>query len=142
MSNQTIVVAGVILRDEQGRYLLVQERQEKAHGQWNIPAGWAEISETPQRAAIRETKEEVGLTVEITDSSPLHSERHPEKARIYYAFMGKVIGGELSVAGDELLNAKWLSFPEIEVLQRDGKIRAEWVMTALAKAEQHAHHRD
>ena len=136
MSNQTIVVAGVVLRDAEGRYLLVQERQERAHELWNIPAGWAEISETPQRAAIRETKEEVGLTVEITDNTPLHSERHPEKARIYYAFMGRVIGGELSVAEDELLNAKWLSFSEIEALQRDGKIRAEWVMTALKKAEE------
>ena len=136
MSNQTIVVAGVILRDESGRYLLVQERIEKAHGLWNIPAGWAEIGETPGRAAIRETKEEVGLDVELINQTPIHTERQLEKSRIYHAFLGKIVGGELSVAEDELLNAKWMPFAEIEVQYNAGNIRAEWVMTALKKAEE------
>jgi 8-oxo-dGTP diphosphatase len=136
LSSETVVVAGAILRDLQGNYLLVQERIEKAHGLWNIPAGWAEIGESPQKAAIRETKEEVGLDIELTSPTPIHTERHPEKARIYHAFLGRVTGGELSVAEDELLNASWMSFSEVEALFKNGKIRAEWVMAALKKVEE------
>jgi 8-oxo-dGTP pyrophosphatase MutT (NUDIX family) len=53
-------IAGCVIRDTYGRFLLVQERLEKVYGKWNMPAGHVEAGETIKAAAIRETKEETG----------------------------------------------------------------------------------
>lgn len=52
--------AGIIVKDEQDRVLLV-----KAHykNYWSFPGGWIEAGQTPVEAAIRELKEETGLEV-------------------------------------------------------------------------------
>lgn len=130
-----IVVAGVILRDKAGKYLLVQERKESAYGLWGLPAGWAESGETPKQAAIREAKEEVGLEVEIASSESFYDLEQPEVERHYYAFLGSIKSGEITIQQDELLAAHWHSFEAIQVLYVQEKIRAPWVMLALEKAE-------
>lgn len=43
-----------------GRILLVRERED---GGWALPGGWADIGESPARAAERETAEEAGVEV-------------------------------------------------------------------------------
>ena len=35
------------------------------HGKWLVPGGHIELNETPQEAALREVKEEVGIDVEL-----------------------------------------------------------------------------
>ena len=59
-----IIVGGVLEKD--GKYLLVQEAQEKCYGKWNLPAGHLDPNETIIEAAKREIKEESGLDVELT----------------------------------------------------------------------------
>jgi len=53
----------VLLRDEQGRILLVrQERDGAGRPLWEIPAGTLDPGERPLAAAKRELSEETGLT--------------------------------------------------------------------------------
>ncbi len=130
-----IAIAGTILRDKDGRYLLVQERKESAYGLWGLPAGWVDDGETPKQAAIRETKEEVGLDIEIDSNQPFYDSNQPEADRHYYAFLGKIKGGVMTIQSEELLAAQWHSFEVIEVLYAQEKIRAPWVFLALEKAE-------
>ena len=60
----TFVVAGVVVcRD--GRYLLVQEKQEHAYGLWNLPAGRVDEGDTIEETAIKEAREETGFIVEL-----------------------------------------------------------------------------
>ena len=59
----SIVVGGVLEKD--GKYLLVQEAQERCRGKWSIPAGRLDMNETILDAAKREIKEESGLDVEF-----------------------------------------------------------------------------
>ena len=60
----TIIVGGVIEKD--GKFLLVQEAQERCRGKWNIPAGHLDPNETVLEGAKREAFEECGCKVEIT----------------------------------------------------------------------------
>jgi ADP-ribose pyrophosphatase YjhB (NUDIX family) len=136
-----ITVAGTVLRDEQGRYLMVQERQPQAYGLWNIPAGWVDEGETPQHAAVREASEEVGFEVELQDDTPIYQEENTERKRTYYAFLGRIIGGKLEIQKEELLDADWLELDKIEQLNDNGKIRSGWIIESIRRAE-NAHNRD
>ncbi|MBT2510286.1 NUDIX hydrolase [Streptomyces sp. ISL-98] len=56
------VAADVLFRDEAGRVLLVKPTYKEA---WDLPGGMAEANESPQDAARRELREELGLTVSL-----------------------------------------------------------------------------
>ncbi|MBO0891183.1 MAG: NUDIX hydrolase [Acidothermales bacterium] len=70
------------VRDESGRLLLVRERSD---GLWALPGGWADVGDSPARAAVRETAEEAGYLVEATglvglydrDAERWHHPPHP-----------------------------------------------------------------
>lgn len=54
--------AGVALYDANGRVLIVKAHYKKY---WSFPGGIIDVGETPRQAAVRETREEVGLPVHI-----------------------------------------------------------------------------
>ena len=65
-----IVVAACIIReDEEGDSILLAQRYKPespaAHLKWELPGGKVEVGETPQRALIREIKEELNTTINI-----------------------------------------------------------------------------
>lgn len=60
-----IPAACVIVTDEAGRLLLVKRSVEPKKGLWCLPGGFMELGETPEQAALRELKEETGLTGKI-----------------------------------------------------------------------------
>lgn len=86
------VVAGCVIRDEKGRYVLVQEAQPKVYGLWNIPAGHVDKGESIRDAAIRETKEETGYDVELLDKIDVYHEEIQEPVR--HAFQARISGGK------------------------------------------------
>jgi len=54
--------AGVALYDANGRVLIVKAHYKKY---WSFPGGIIDAGETPRQAAVRETREEVGLPINI-----------------------------------------------------------------------------
>jgi 8-oxo-dGTP diphosphatase len=56
------VSSDVILRDEEGRILLVDPRYKP---DWDIPGGMAESNEPPHEAVRRELREELGLDITV-----------------------------------------------------------------------------
>lgn len=58
--------AGLALSDNSGRVLVVKANY-KEH--WTFPGGIVDPGETPLQAALRETNEEVGLTIERDSTS-------------------------------------------------------------------------
>ena len=46
------VVAGCLI-EKDGRYLLVQEKQARAYGLWNLPAGYVDKGEALEAAGCR-----------------------------------------------------------------------------------------
>lgn len=126
------IVAGcVLVRD--GKYLLVQEKQEKAYGQWNLPAGRVDVGESIEDAAIRETREEAGFDVTLGDKISIE---HASSTRpVLHAFKADIVGGELDFDPEELLDAKWFSLDEIKTLNSDGKIRNGWALRVIEQAQ-------
>lgn len=55
---------GAVIRDRDGRVLLVRRGHEPAAGLWSLPGGRVEPGETDQQAVVREILEETGLVVE------------------------------------------------------------------------------
>lgn len=56
------VAADVLLRDPEGRVLLVNPTYKPG---WDLPGGMAEANEPPERTVERELKEELGLEVTL-----------------------------------------------------------------------------
>ncbi len=69
--------SGVLLRDDDGRILLVEPTYK---GHWELPGGVVEADESPYDAAVREVREELGLSVTpgrllVVDWVPSHAGR-------------------------------------------------------------------
>ena len=136
MSDENVPAAGVVLRNESGEYLLVQEKWEKVRGLWNLPAGIQDKGETLPETATREALEEVGLVVKIIDPEPLYIKDSDRSGRALYSFEAKIGDGEITPQPEEILDAKWFSLQAIEKMLKDGKIRDEWAVDSIRKAEQ------
>ncbi|MFH8751070.1 NUDIX hydrolase [Streptomyces rimosus] len=95
-----------------GRVLMVRRRVKEGELSWQFPAGAIEAGETAEQAAVRETLEETGLTVEATK---LIGERvHPKTGRSMSYTACSAISGEAHVADtEELAEVAWVAHSEI-----------------------------
>ncbi|MEZ4516578.1 MAG: NUDIX hydrolase [Chloroflexota bacterium] len=59
------VGVGILVTDDEGRVLLVRRGVEPEKGKWSLPAGYLDQGEDPKETAVREVREECGLTVSI-----------------------------------------------------------------------------
>lgn len=99
--------AFAVIFDEQRRVLLCHRRDMDA---WNLPGGRVEAGETPWDAAIRETREEVGLDVEIVRLTGLYWK--PETQELVFHFECRVTGGALGPS-DESDAAAYYAFEDL-----------------------------
>jgi 8-oxo-dGTP pyrophosphatase MutT (NUDIX family) len=65
-----ISVVGVFF-DPAGRVLVLRHVFRKRHA-WGLPAGFLHPGETPEAAAVREVREETGLTVTVVRTLSVH----------------------------------------------------------------------
>jgi len=126
------IVADCVIK-QGDKYLLIQEKNPKAYGLWNIPAGYVDKGETIEAAAVREVKEESGYDVALDGPIGVWHESSTKPVR--HAFRAHITGGELHTQPDEILDAKWLTYAEISQLNDAGKIRNSWIWEAITRAE-------
>ncbi len=112
----TQIVCGVVLQKD-GKFLLVQERQPKAYGKWNLPAGRVDQGETLEQAALRETKEECGFDIELMKHLLTLHER--AESPVLHAFSAKITAGTLNFPEHEIMDARWFSYEEIVNMKSD-----------------------
>lgn len=127
------VVAACVIKDSEGKYLLVQEAQPEVYGLWNLPSGHVDKGESIEEAAVREAKEETGLDVELVGKIGVWHDKTEEPAQ--HAFTVKIVGGEIKPQPGEILNVKWFTYDEIVQMKKDGKLRVEWIFNAITQAE-------
>ena len=100
--------AHVLATDDEGRILVV--RTTYLGPGWMLPGGRVERAEAPHTAAVRETREETGLDVEI-DRLLLLDARVPSS--VSFVFAGSVVGGDLQPQFGEIAEAGWVGRDEI-----------------------------
>lgn len=83
---------------------------------WAFPGGQIEPGEIPSRAAVRETREETGLSVQAT--TVLGRRVHPMTGSdITYVAAEPVSAAALTVGpGDEVAEVRWLTLAEATAL--------------------------
>lgn len=91
------VAAGTVVEHDGGIVLLRREIDPRA-GFWVHPGGFVDRGETLEQAAVRETREEVGLEVEITGLLGAYSFADSEV--VVVTFAARVLSGAPAV-GDE-----------------------------------------
>ncbi|MFD8483175.1 NUDIX hydrolase [Kitasatospora sp. NPDC059673] len=104
------IAAAVVVQD--GRVLMVQRRVAEGELSWQFPACELEAGETPEAAAVRETAEEVGLTVKAVG---LLGERlHPKTGRQMSYTACEVVSGTATVVDtEELAELAWVTHDRI-----------------------------
>ena len=123
-----IITGGVVKKDD--KYLLVQESKEYCYGKWNLPAGHLDSGETIFEAAKREIKEECNLDVELTGIASISNRVMEDDEFVSFVFATEVIGGEVKVDHDEILDAKWFTYEEIKSMQ-DNLRSPDLIMNAI-----------
>lgn len=125
--------AGVLLRDEHGRVLLVEPSYKP---RWEIPGGVVEDGEAPWVTAVRELHEELGLArtlgrLLVVDHVPPANDSLPE--RVAFVFDGGLISeDELDelVLGPEIVSARLCTAEDIRTMAK--ALLADRLAAALA----------
>ncbi|MCX5376697.1 NUDIX domain-containing protein [Streptomyces sp. NBC_00091] len=99
-----------IVRDDQGRVLLLRHRMWPEGRQWGLPTGYAVKGEEFGATVAREVKEETGLDVKAGRLVNLNS---GYKLRVEVAYEASFVGGEITTDSFEILEARWFSPDEL-----------------------------
>lgn len=120
---QKMVAVGAVIRDGEGRILLVKHVKERGgfwQGKWICPGGGLELGETIEEGIAREVMEETNLEIRLT--TPLIPfDRVVKEAGetklhvIYIDYLADLVGGELRPASD-VGQAVWVRRDEIPMM--------------------------
>lgn len=86
---------------EQGEKIILILRRNEPQ-QWAIPGGFCDYGESLDEAAVRETREETGLEVELIEQFYTYSDprRDPRQHNISTVYIARAIGGTLCAQDD------------------------------------------
>ena len=78
--NGNKIIVHALINDNKGYLVTKRSKEETTFPEyWDIPGGLAEYGELPREAAIRETKEEVGL--DIVPTRTIHEDSNFDKSK-------------------------------------------------------------
>ncbi len=119
--NQLTISVGVILNDKREILLGLrhQPQSPEIHNKWEFPGGGIELNETPEKALLREVKEETGLNVKIIRLLPkIYSNlwKHSKTTIqvIILAYECKILSGKLKLGDPEVNDLKFFKPQDID----------------------------
>ncbi len=107
--------AGIItfyIKNETPHFLLLHY----PHGHWDLPKGKIEKGESKESAALRELKEETGLTAQIIEGFEKKLEYFFKQdgeliKKTVYFFLGQALSDEITLS-DEHIDFAWLPYDQ------------------------------
>jgi len=107
-----VPAAGVVVVED-GRVLMVERKLEPRAGQWTLPAGFVEYDEHVEACAVRETREETGLEVDVTRLFGAYMAMDDPRVQVVLLlYLAKRVGGELR-PGDDASDARFFPLDQI-----------------------------
>lgn len=123
-----IIVGGVIEKD--GKFLLVQEAQERCRGKWNIPAGHLDPKENIFDGAMREVFEETGCKVELNGILQIGNRKLENDTWMSVIFATKLTEENITFDKSEILDARWFTYEQL--LDMKDELRAyDWIIDSV-----------
>lgn len=117
------VSAAVLLTNDKGELLLLQQAAESKGYKWGPPAGGMHPFEDPLKCAKRETEEEIGVSIELQRLVRITTLAKGRTASdMGFVFTGRIIEGEISLAKGEIMNYRFFSRNELEELIKSDKL--------------------
>ncbi len=113
---RTIVAQVYVKKDN--KILMVQENKEGIKGKWNMPAGKLEDNESIIDAAIRETKEETNIDINIKGLIAIQETISELGQLVIFYFLGEYISGRIKYDKKEIADVKWMAEKEILSLDK------------------------
>jgi 8-oxo-dGTP pyrophosphatase MutT (NUDIX family) len=111
-ANSVVVAASAFVQDDAGRVLMIQRSDNEL---WAIPGGALDVGESIMDAAIRETREETGLTIKAVGlvgiySDPGHVIAYDDgevRQEFSVCFRGRPVDGKLTTS-TESKRVEWV----------------------------------
>ena len=116
MSGSVIPCVGAVIKDGQGRLLLIKRGHAPGAGLWSLPGGRIEPGETDAEALVREMREETGLVID--PGRLIGAVRRPARDDAVFDirdYAATVTGGTLH-PGDDAADARWVDAIELASL--------------------------
>ncbi len=146
MTNQTqngsdwppkiVACAGAVVLKEKHVLFVRQAKGHALEGQWSIPWGFIDPGESPELAALRETREESGITAEIEGLLGIQNLRHDGWLSII--FLCRHIGGiPTSDGGIETDQAAYFSLEEMESSDQPIEPWCAWLVRRVLEGQNH-----
>lgn len=117
-------VASTIVVNEDREVLLVKRKNDPYRGMWCLPIGFAESGEEVKEAALRELKEEAGITGEVVrliDVDTIDNYFYGSLAIVTYEV--KMTGGQVR-PGDDASDARYFPISDLPELAWSSNIKA------------------
>jgi 8-oxo-dGTP diphosphatase len=131
-------VGAIIIEGD--RVALVKRGHAPLQGRWSIPGGVLEIGETLRKAAIREAREETGLTIEPGELLGVFERVLPDeygRMKYHYVlidFLCRRVSGELT-AGDDAEDVRWFRRDDLARLEL-ARETEEVILKGFEKADE------
>ena len=106
------LVSKVMIRNTEGHILMAKVERGFFKGFWGLPGGYMNHSEEPAKGCIRETQEELGITVELENRQPVITQRsffRDGVSFVSFTYCGLWNGTieDLTLKKGEIAEAKW-----------------------------------
>ncbi|HKN16445.1 MAG TPA: NUDIX hydrolase [Candidatus Sulfotelmatobacter sp.] len=128
-------VGAIIIED--ARVVLVKRAHPPLQAEWSIPGGVLEVGELVREAAVREAREETGLTVEpgkllgVFDRVLRDSQQRVQYHYVLIDFLCRRVAGDLAAASDAA-EVRWFTREELPGLNL-AKDTLEVILKGFAK---------
>lgn len=127
-ANSLVPSVNVVVENDKGEILMIRRTD---NDNWALPGGAIDLGESISQAAVRETREETGVDVEITGlvgvySDPKHvihyTSNNEVRQEFSIALTARPIGGH-PTPSDESRDVRWVYSREIAFLKMDRSMR-------------------
>ncbi|MBN1246177.1 MAG: NUDIX domain-containing protein [Anaerolineae bacterium] len=127
------VCVGTVVLKEDTALLIRQAKGHALAGQWSIPWGLVDTGETPEQAALRETREESGVTAAVDGLLGIQNLRTPGWLAVI--FLCHHVEGEPAADGVETDRAAYLSLEDLDALADPVEVWCEWLVRRVLAGE-------